>query len=334
MPSLRQYRDRIGSVKNTRKITSAMKMVAASKLKRAQGAAEAAQPYAHAFADMMRNVAAGIPAGATVSPLLSGTGRDQTVLLVALSSDRGLCGGFNANLMRAVRTEIRGLEAAGKTVKILCVGRKSRDSLKRDYADKIIDAVMGVGQRRPSAQAEGPGQVAGDPRAKPEGPGSVVTFDEARRVADTVLNGFDHGQYDRVVLMFNEFKSVLTQKPTAVQLIPFASGGPSGLTRGPLAANDKGPSASAEGLARAPYVYEPSEEKILADLLPRNVAVQIFRAMLDSAAGEQAARMTAMDNSTRNAGDMIKRLSITYNRARQAAITKELIEIISGAEAV
>lgn len=312
MPSLRQYRDRIGSVKNTRKITSAMKMVAASKLKRAQSAAEAAQPYARAFADMMRNVASGIPAGATVSPLLSGNGRDQTVLLVVMSSDRGLCGGFNANLMRFVRSEIRALENAGKTVKILAVGRKGRDNLKRDFGDKIIDAVMGVGGK------------------------SVPSFDEARRVADTVLTGFSADQYDRVVLVFNQFKSVLTQKPTAQQIIPFdVTAGQGG---GP--ANESRSGTFRPGLLpagndlSAPYIYEPGEEEILAQLLPRGVAVQMFRAMLDSAAGEQAARMTAMDNSTRNAGDMIKRLSITYNRARQAAITKELIEIISGAEAV
>jgi F-type H+-transporting ATPase subunit gamma len=313
MPSLRQYRDRIGSVKNTRKITSAMKMVAASKLKRAQAAAEAAQPYARAFADMMRNVAAGIPAGATVSPLLSGNGRDQTVLLVLMTSDRGLCGGFNANLLRAARAEIRALESAGKTVKILCVGRKGRDSLKRDHGGKIIDAVMGVGGK------------------------TVPGFDEARRVADTMLYGFDHGQYDRVVMIYNQFKSVLTQKPTTVQLVPFQlNATPSAQAEGPMQM-ERDPRAKPEGLGSvptAPYIYEPNEEKILADLLPRNVAVQVFGAMLDGAAGEQAARMTAMDNSTRNAGDMIKRLSITYNRARQAAITKELIEIISGAEAV
>ncbi len=312
MPSLRQYRDRIGSVKNTRKITSAMKMVAASKLKRAQGAAEAAQPYARAFADMMRNVASGIPAGATVSPLLSGNGRDQTVLLVVMSSDRGLCGGFNANLMRFVRGEIRALENAGKTVKILAVGRKGRDNLKRDFGDKIIDAVMGVGGK------------------------SVPSFDEARRVADTVLTGFSADQYDRVVLVFNQFKSVLTQKPTAQQIIPFDVTAGQGV--GPANESRSGTfrpgSLPAGNDLSAPYIYEPGEEEILAQLLPRGVAVQMFRAMLDSAAGEQAARMTAMDNSTRNAGDMIKRLSITYNRARQAAITKELIEIISGAEAV
>lgn len=299
MPSLRQYRDRIASVKNTRKITSAMKMVAASKLKRAQAAAESAQPYARAFADILRNVAGGIPAGAAVSPLLSGNGRDQTVLMVVMSSDRGLCGGFNANLLRAVRAEIRALENSGKTVKILCVGRKSRDSLKRDFGNKIMDAIMGVGGK------------------------SVPSFDEARRVADTILNGFDHGQYDRVVMMFNEFKSVLTQKPTTQQIVPFSG------------ASEQGNRPVERGASGAvPYTYEPNEEEILAQLLPRNVAVQVFRAMLDSAAGEQAARMTAMDNSTRNAGDMIKRLSITYNRARQAAITKELIEIISGAEAI
>ena len=211
-----------------------------------------------------------------------------------MSSDRGLCGGFNANLLRFARSEIRRLEAAGKTVKILAVGRKARDSLKRDHGGKIVDAVMGVGGK------------------------TVVGFDEARRVADTVLNGFDHTQFDVCVMIYNQFKSVLTQKPVAAQLIPFKLD---------TTSNDNKRTGT-------PYNYEPNEEEILANLLPRNIAVQMFRAMLDSAAGEQAARMTAMDNSTRNAGDMIKRLSITYNRARQAAITKELIEIISGAEAI
>lgn len=295
MPSLRQYRDRIVSVKNTRKITSAMKMVAASKLKRAQEQAEAAQPYARAFEDMIANVSASLAPGAAVSPLLSGTGRDDRYLLIVMTSDRGLCGGFNANLLRSVRAEIRQLEGMGKQVKILCVGRKARDSLKRDYSDRIVEAV---------AASQGKARL---------------NFLDAQRISTTVLNMFGRDGFDVAVLMFNEFKSVLTQKPAAQQLIPFK-----GDDRG---ANDNAPD-------KTPYNYEPSEEAILADLLPRNLSVQMFRAMLDSAAGEQAARMTAMDNSTRNAGDMIKRLSITYNRARQAAITKELIEIISGAEAL
>ncbi len=315
MPSLRQYRDRIASVKNTRKITSAMKMVAASKLKRAQEQAEAAQPYARAFDEMIANVSAGLAPGARVSPLLSGNGREDRYLLVVMTSDRGLCGGFNANLLRSVRAEIRRLESFGKQVKILCVGRKGRDSLKRDHADKIIDTVAAT-----------PGKAR-------------LNFTDAQRISTMLLSMFGRDSFDVALLMFNEFKSVLTQKPRAQQIIPFSKnplplqgggqgGGPANLNpppSPPLKGGDK---------RGSPYHYEPSEEEILAELLPRNVSVQLFRAMLDSAAGEQAARMTAMDNSTRNAGDMIKRLSITYNRARQAAITKELIEIISGAEAL
>ena len=311
MPSLRQYRDRIVSVKNTRKITSAMKMVAASKLKKAQEWAENAQPYSAAMAAMIANVSASLPAGATVSPLLSGTGRDQTHLLIVITSDRGLCGGFNGNLLRLVRAEIRSLESKGKTVKLLCVGRKGRDLLKREHNAKIIDAITGMG-----------------------GGKTRLSFMDAQRVSTIIMNEFLRGGFDVATVLFNEFRSVLVQKPTTSQLIPFR---PSGASRGPMAANtDVGPRDKPEDLKvdTTPYNYEPSEEEILADLLPRNLSVQLYRAMLDSAAGEQAARMTAMDNSTRNAGDMIKRLSITYNRARQAYITKELIEIISGAEAV
>jgi F-type H+-transporting ATPase subunit gamma len=294
MPSLRQYRDRIGSVKNTRKITSAMKMVAASKLKRAQEHAIASQPYATGIAQMIANLAANLAPGARVSPLLSGTGADNVHLLVVMTSDRGLCGGFNANLLRATRAEIKRLEGLGMRVRLLCIGRKSRDSLKRDHADKILDAITVAGGK------------------------ARLSFADAQRVAQIILGTLNQGGFDVCTLMFNEFKSVLVQKPTAQQLIPFK----------PAQANDNA------GRAAIPYTFEPNEEQILADLLPRNLSMQIFRALLDSAAGEQAARMTAMDNSTRNAGDMIKRLSIVYNRARQAAITKELIEIISGAEAV
>lgn len=294
MPSLRQYRDRIGSVKNTRKITSAMKMVAASKLKRAQEQAEQSQPYAAAMGNMIANVSASLSPGSSVSPLLTGTGSDQRHLLIIMSSDRGLCGGFNANLLRQVRAEIKRLEGLGKTVRLLCVGRKARDVLKRDHGDKIMDAISGLGGR------------------------ARLTFADAQRIGTIVLNSFGHNGFDVCSIMFNEFKSVLVQKPSIQQLIPFKA----------PQSNDNA------ALGKSPYNYEPSEEQILADLLPRNLSVQIFRALLDSAAGEQAARMTAMDNSTRNAGDMIKRLSIAYNRARQAYITKELIEIISGAEAI
>ena len=299
MPSLRQYRDRIGSVKNTRKITSAMKMVAASKLKKAQEQAESSQPYAKAMAEMVARVAASIPPGTDVSPLLSGTGKEDRHLLVVMSSDRGLCGGFNANLLRSVRAEIRRLSAAGKSVRLLCVGRKARDSLKRDYGDLILDAVTGLGGK------------------------SRLSFSDAQRVSSVILGSFGQGGFDVCTLMFNEFRSILVQKPATQQLIPFKA-------QDDFGANDNATSSP----AAVPFSYEPEEKLILADLLPRNLSVQIFRSLLDSAAGEQAARMTAMDNSTRNAGDLIRRLTLQYNRARQAQITKELIEIISGAEAV
>lgn len=292
MPSLRDYRDRIASVKSTRKITSAMKMVAASKLKKAQEAAEASQPYARAMAGMIARVAAGVK-GDAGPKLLVGTGADQRHILVVVSADRGLCGGFNSNLVRYTRNEVRRLKADGKDVKIICVGRKARDVLKREFAPLIIETITGLGGK------------------------SKLGFSEAQKVSDLVLDLFNRGEFDVCSLVYNQFVSVLTQKPNTQQLIPFV-----------VAANENQDAAS------APYSFEPEEDVILADLLPKNISVQIFRALLDSAAGEQAARMTAMDNATRNAGDMIKNLSIKYNRARQAYITKELIEIISGAEAV
>ncbi|MDY0030050.1 MAG: F0F1 ATP synthase subunit gamma [Pseudobdellovibrionaceae bacterium] len=292
MPSLRDYRDRIASVKSTRKITSAMKMVAASKLKKAQESAEASQPYARAMAGMIARVAAGVK-GDAGPKLLVGTGADQRHILVVVSADRGLCGGFNSNLVRYTRNEVRRLKADGKDVKIICVGRKARDVLKRDFAPLIIETITGLGGK------------------------SKLGFAEAQKVSDLVLDLFDRGEFDVCSLVYNQFVSVLTQKPNTQQLIPFV-----------VAANEN------QDVASSPYSFEPEEDVILADLLPKNISVQIFRALLDSAAGEQAARMTAMDNATRNAGDMIKNLSIKYNRARQAYITKELIEIISGAEAV
>ncbi len=292
MPSLRDYRDRIASVKSTRKITSAMKMVAASKLKKAQEAAEASQPYARAMAGMIARVAAGVK-GDAGPKLLVGTGADQRHILVVVSADRGLCGGFNSNLVRYTRNEVRRLKADGKDVKIICVGRKARDVLKREFAPLIIETITGLGGK------------------------SKLGFAEAQKVSDLVLDLFNRGEFDVCSLVYNQFVSVLTQKPSTQQLIPFV-----------VASNEN------QDVASAPYSFEPEEDVILADLLPKNIGVQIFRALLDSAAGEQAARMTAMDNATRNAGDMIKNLSIKYNRARQAYITKELIEIISGAEAV
>lgn len=295
MPSLKEYRNRISSVKATRKITSAMKMVAASKLKRAQDQAESSQPYARAMAGMMARVAKGVIVSAASPKLLIGTGKDQTHLLVVVTSDRGLCGGFNGNLVRAARAEIRRLEGEGKTVKILTVGRKARDLLRRDHAAKIVKSITGIGASK------------------------RIQFSESAQVSDFVLEQFEAGGFDICSLIYNEFKSVLTQKPSVQQLIPFKLD---------EAQQDVTTASS------SPYEFEPEEEQMLAALLPRNIAVQIFRALLDSAAGEQAARMTAMDSATRNAGDMIKRVTIQYNRARQAYITKELIEIISGAEAV
>lgn len=302
MPSLKEYRDRIASVKSTRKITSAMKMVAASKLKRAQEQAEASQPYARAMGEMLARVAAGVSVTPNSPKLLIGTGAENTHLLVVVTSDRGLCGGFNGNLVRRARAEASRLEAEGKTVKLLCVGRKARDLLRRGYKDKIVDSFTGIGG------------------------GKNIRFAEADQVTQRILEEFDAGGFDVCTLVYNKFRSVLSQVPSAQQLVPF---------RQPEAeeANDNKAPEPEERLL-SPYDFEPEEEVILSSLLPRNLGVQIFRALLDSAAGEQAARMTAMDNATRNAGDMINRLTLQYNRARQAAITKELIEIISGAEAV
>lgn len=300
MPSLKDYRDRIASVKSTRKITSAMKMVAASKLKKAQEAAEASQPYAQAMAQMLARVSAGVQPGPAAPKLLAGTGRDQIHLLVVMTSDRGLAGGFNANLVRLARQEIRRLTDAGKTVRVVTVGRKARDLLRRTDKDKIIESFIGIG-------AATKGQVG---------------FDEAHQIAQLVSTQFGDSEFDVCTLIYNKFVSVLTQKPTVQQLIPF------------VGAADQANDNAKAGANATPYNFEPSEEEILSALLPKNLGVQVFRALLDSAAGEQAARMTAMDNATRNAGDRIKGLTLQYNRARQAYITKELIEIISGAEAV
>lgn len=303
MPSLRQYRDRITSVKSTRKITSAMKMVAASKLKKAQEQAEASQPYARAMGDMLARVAASVTGNAGPK-LLVGTGNDQKHLVIVVTSDRGLCGGFNANLLRFARIQIRNLLSAQKDVSIVCVGRKARDILKREFGKNIIDSVSGIGAK------------------------TVVNFLEAQSVSDIIMREFGADRFDVCTMIYNQFVSVLTQKPTAQQLIPFKVPAPAVSNQ-----NNKNP-VEEQPSVTSPYSYEPDEETILEKLLPKNISVQVFRALLDSAAGEQAARMTAMDNSTRNAGDMIKKLSLVYNRARQAQITKELIEIISGAEAV
>jgi len=296
MPSLKDLRNRIRSVRSTQKITSAMKMVAASRLRRAQEQAEAARPYAQRMEQVLSSLAgrmAGLPGA---PPLLAGTGKDDVHLLVVATSDRGLAGGFNATILREARRRIRELDNSGKTVKILTIGRKGRDSLRRDYARLIHDSLTDIGRRR-------------------------VSFEEARDIAHQVLALFEAGEFDVCTIIFNRFRSAITQIVTVQQLIPFAA--PSGLAEEP-------PSDT----AGAVYEFEPSEEEILAELLPNNLAVQIYTALLENAASEQGARMTAMDNATRNAGDMIDRLTMNYNRTRQAVITKELIEIISGAEAL
>lgn len=301
MPSLKDYRDRIASVKSTKKITSAMKMVAASKLKKAQEKAESSQPYAKAMSEVMARVAAGVNIGAGTSPLLAGTGSDQTHLLLVVTSDRGLCGGFNGNLLRQTRTMISKLTEAGKTLKIVTVGRKGYEFLKREHKDLIIKSFTDIGRS------------------------GVVQFSEVAEVSEYILGLFEDGEFDVCSVLGNEFRSVLAQVPTASQLIPFTFREE---TVDHLEENAE------EASHETPYDFEPDEEEILNELLPRNISVQIFNTLLDSAAGEQAARMTAMDNATRNAGDKIKDLTLQYNRARQAYITKELIEIISGAEAV
>jgi F-type H+-transporting ATPase subunit gamma len=283
-------------VRSTQKITAAMKMVATSRLRRAQEQAEAARPYALRMERVLTSLA-GLMAGQPGAPsLLAGTGRDDVHLMVVATSDRGLAGGFNATILREARRRIRDLDNAGKTVKILTIGRKGRDSLRRDYGKLIHDSLTDIGRRR-------------------------VSFEEARDISGRVLALYQAGEFDVCTIVFNRFRSAISQIVTVQQLVPFAP---------PAIAAD----TVAAGLAGAIYEFEPSEEEILTELLPNNLAVQIYTALLENAASEQGARMTAMDNATRNAGDMIDRLTMNYNRTRQAVITKELIEIISGAEAL
>ena len=295
MPSLKELRNRISSVRATQKITSAMKMVAAAKLRRAQEAAEAARPYAERMERMLGSLGGSLAGSAGAPKLLAGSGEDRTHLVVVATADRGLCGGFNGGIVRRARQLIEELEAAGKTVRILCVGRKGRDQLRRLHGTKIVDSIEGVGRRS-------------------------VEFAEADEIAERVRTMFDEGEFDVCTMVYARFKSAISNEVTAQQLVP-----------APLPAAEEG--ADAGGPA-AVYIYEPDEEAILEDLLPRNVSVQVYRALLENAASEHGARMAAMDNATRNAGDMIARLTLQYNRTRQAMITKELIEIISGAEAV
>ena len=295
MPSLKDLRNSIASVRNMRKITSAMKMVAASKLRRAQEQAQVAQPYAERMAGILSRLAANYVATASSPKLLSGTGKDQVHLLVVVTSDRGLAGGFNSNAVREARRVIRQLLVDGKEVKLLTVGRKAKDLLRRDQADRLGKTFEGIGSKR-------------------------VAFSEAEGVANAIVEMYEAGEFDVCTIIYNRFKSVISQVPTTTQLIPFAL--PTGTVK-----------ADAHEV-RPVYEFEPSEDEILAALLPRNFAIQIYGALLDSAAGEQAARMTAMDNASRNAEDLTKKLTLRYNRARQASITKELIEIVSGAEAL
>jgi F-type H+-transporting ATPase subunit gamma len=296
MPSLKQFRIRIASVKSTQKITSAMKMVAAAKLRRAQEKAEATRPYAERMGRMLGSLAASAASGEGAPALLGGTGKSDVHLVVVATSDRGLCGAFNSSIVRGARVHIRALLADGKQVKIICVGRKGRDQLRRDFGRNILETMEEVGKRS-------------------------ISFADARRIAERVLALFEAGEFDVCSLFYARFKSAITQVVTRQQLIPF-----------PVeAAGEAGGGADAGG---AVAEFEPDEDEILAALLPRNLAVQVFRALLENAASEQGARMSAMDSATRNAGDMIKRLTLNYNRTRQAMITKELIEIISGAEAV
>lgn len=288
MPSLKDLKNRIGSVKNTRKITKAMQMVAAAKLRRAQEAAEAARPFAERMTAVMSALAAGVGTGEGAPKLLAGNGKDQVHLLVVMTSERGLCGGFNSSIVKLARARASELVAQGKTVKILTVGKKGREQLKRDWSNAFVGHVDLSEVKR-------------------------VGYANAQGIARQVTAAFEGGEADVVTIFYNRFQSVISQIPTMQQVIP----------------------AKFEGApTTALYDYEPSEEAILADLLPRGVATQIFTALLENGASEQGARMSAMDNATRNAGDMINKLTIQYNRSRQAAITKELIEIISGAEAL
>jgi F-type H+-transporting ATPase subunit gamma len=291
MASLKDLRNRIASTKATQKITKAMQMVAASKLRRAQAAALAARPYAEHMDKVLGSIASTVTDVASAPKLLAGTGSDQVVLLVVCTAERGLCGPFNSAIARLARDRAIAFANQGKRVKFLCVGRKGSEQLKRLFEKQIVDVIDLRGVRR-------------------------LRFEDAQKIADRIIDLYDKGAFDVCMLFFSRFKSVIAQIPTAQQIIP------------PSLPEEQADSAQVS------YEYEPDELDILAELLPRNIAVQVFRALLENAASEQGARMTAMDNATRNAGEMIRAQTLTYNRTRQAMITKELIEIISGAEAL
>jgi len=288
MASLKDMRVRIAATKATQKITKAMQMVAASKLRRAQAAAEAARPYTERMGKVLGSIASAVAGSDTAPKLLAGTGSDRVHLLVVCTAERGLCGPFNSSIVRLARERANALAGQGKDVKILCVGRKGADQLRRQYAKQIVETIELRGVR-------------------------VLGFEQAEMIAKKIVALFDEGAFDVCTLFFSRFKSVIAHVPTAQQIIP---------------------PVFEKAEASVHYEYEPEEEDILAELLPRNLSVQVFRALLENAASEQGARMTAMDNATRNAGEMIRKQTLTYNRTRQAMITKELIEIISGAEAL
>lgn len=300
MASLKDLRNRITSVKSTQKITKAMQMVAAAKLRRAQEQAESSRPYAERMARMMGSVAANVPSLEGAPPLMVGNGADQTHLLVVFTAERGLCGGFNTQVVRAVRAKVAELRGTGKTVKLLLVGKKGYDALRRDLSDAVVDYITLREVR-------------------------TIGFDDAARVSDRIVELFEAGEFDVCTMFYNAFVSVISQKMTAQQIIPMQFD---------EAGDGDDADAGAPDLAGAVYEFEPEESDLLTELVPRNMSVQIFKALLEGAAAEQAARMTAMDNATRNAGDMIDKLTLVYNRTRQANITKELIEIVSGAEAL
>ena len=296
MSSLKELRTRITSVKSTQKITAAMKMVAAAKLRRAQEQVETARPYAERMERMLGSLAANFKGREGAPPLLTGRGRDKTHLVVVASSNRGLCGGFNVNIVRSARRLITQLSAEGKEVKVLCVGRKGSDQLKREYGSHIIDTIIDVGKQK-------------------------LKFAHANTIGHRISVMFADDEFDVCTLIYAKFQSAITQEVTRMQIVPFAI-------------PETKEEAKTQGGIPPVYKFEPEEEEILSDLLPHNLSVQIFRALLENAASEHGARMSAMDNATRNASDMIDDLTIFYNRTRQAVITRELIEIISGAEAL
>ena len=299
MPNLKDLRVRIDSVKSTQKITSAMKMVAAAKLRRAQEQAEAARPFSDRMDRMMSSLSDGVSEVGSGPELLVGNGKSDTHLILVMSSDRGLCGGFNTNIVRAVVRRIERLLSEDKKVKLLCVGRKARDVLRRRYGDHILASFEDVGRRN-------------------------LSYNDALKIGEKVLDLFDQGEFDVCTVVYNKFQSAISQTVTAQQLIPYGKSDKDNELEEDTGSNTSG----------SVYEFEPDENEILVELLPKNISVQIFRGLLESGASEHGARMTAMDNATRNAGEMIDGLTLTYNRTRQAVITSELIEIISGAEAL